>query len=111
MRGITVITLALLVAVSYGLYRLKYTVEDQRDSAAAISAQIAEDQRAIKVLRAEWAYLTRPQRLQDLSGDFLDLAPLDPDQIGELDVIPARPLEPLPEDTRIDTGQLSQVAP
>lgn len=85
MRIVTVITLLLLLGVSYGLYQLKYQVEGLQDRATALNRQIAEDQRAIKVLQAEWAYLTRPQRLQRLSDQFLHLEPVAVHQIAAMD--------------------------
>ena len=74
-RSITVITLCVLIVVSYGLYNLKYEVEDLQDHANSLRAQMDEDRRAIKVLEAEWAYLSRPDRLQKLSAKFLVLQP------------------------------------
>ncbi len=111
MRGVTVVTLIMLIAVSYGLYRLKYTVEAQRNHVTAIENQIETDKRAIKVLRAEWAYLTRPQRLEDLSKDFMTLEPLRAGQISNLEDIPERPAEILPEEDAADRTEVSEVAP
>ena len=85
MRIVAVITLLLLLGVSYGLYQLKYQVEGLQDRAADLARQTEEDQRAIKVLQAEWAYLTRPQRLQRLSDDFLNLDLVTATQIAALD--------------------------
>ncbi|MEN3953121.1 hypothetical protein [Iodidimonas sp. SYSU 1G8] len=81
-RSITFLTLLILIVVSYGLYNLKYEVEDLQDQANAYKAQMEEDRRAIKVLQAEWAYLTRPDRLQRLSGKFLSLEPTVAKQVG-----------------------------
>jgi len=43
---------------------------------------------AIRVLRAEWAYLTEPARLQELSARFLDLAPVPARQMASLSELP-----------------------
>ena len=71
----------LLIAVSYGLYQLKYRVEALQDRAIALDDQLQKDRQAIQVLNAEWIFLTRPQRLQALSDEFLELKPLKPKQI------------------------------
>ncbi|MEN3976304.1 hypothetical protein [Emcibacter sp. SYSU 3D8] len=83
-RSITLITLCVLVVVSYGLYNLKYEVEDLQDHANSLRAQMDEDRRAIKVLEAEWAYLSRPDRLQKLSQKFLPLQPTVAKQVGNV---------------------------
>ena len=92
MRWITMVTLLLLLGVSYGLYQLKYRVEGLQHRAEQLNSQIADDRRAIKVLGAEWAYLTRPQRLQRLSGEFLPLIPVHADQIAAMDELPLKPV-------------------
>jgi hypothetical protein len=55
-----------------------------------IEASITETRDSITVLKSEWAYLSRPDRILQLSERFLDLKPLDPHQIvpvGELSKI------------------------
>ncbi|MDX1580104.1 MAG: hypothetical protein R3360_00630 [Alphaproteobacteria bacterium] len=81
MRLLTLFTLMLLIAVSYGLYQLKYRVEALQERAVALDKQLERDRTAIEVLNAEWVFLTRPQRLQTLSDEFLELKPLKPTQI------------------------------
>ena len=97
MRWVTLATMLLLLGVSYGLYQLKYRVEGLQDRAATLNAQIEDDRRAIKVLGAEWAHLTRPQRLQRLNGEYLKLGPVSALQISSIDELRLRPsigLEP-----------------
>ncbi len=82
----------LLVAVCIGLFEVKYRVEDMRGRADALSLRYDEDVAAIQVLETEWAYLTRPQRLQELAGRFLPLKPVEAKQVGGLDALSLRPL-------------------
>ena len=50
-----------------------------------IEASIAETRDSIIVLKAEWAYLSRPDRILQLSERFLEVEPLDPHQIIPID--------------------------
>lgn len=66
----------LMVMISAGtVYSLKETTERLEARKHQLSASILQDRAAIKVLRAEMAYLSQPARLQKLSRRFLDLAP------------------------------------
>ena len=100
-RSITLITLFVLIVVSYGLYNLKYEVEDLQDHANGLRAQMEEDRRAIKVLEAEWAYLSRPDRLQKLSQKFLVLQPTVARQVGGVADLRLKPMDDIlaPPDT------------
>ena len=91
-RSFTLVTLCVLIVVSYGLYNLKYEVEDLQDHANALRAQMGEDRLAIKVLEAEWAYLSRPDRLQKLSEKFLLLEPTVARQVGGLADLRLKPM-------------------
>ena len=66
----------LMVMISAGtVYSLKETTERLEARKNQLSASILQDRAAIKVLRAEMAYLSQPERLQKLSRRFLDLVP------------------------------------
>jgi len=66
----------LMVMISAGtVYSLKETTTRLEARKHKLSAQILKDRAAIKVLRAEMAYLSQPERLQKLSARFLALAP------------------------------------
>ncbi len=111
-RSITLITLCVLIVVSYGLYNLKYEVEDLQDHANSLRAQMDEDRRAIKVLEAEWAYLSRPDRLQKLSAKFLVLQPTIARQVGGVADLRLKPMDEIlaPQPTIDTTGAAAQQA-
>jgi hypothetical protein len=114
-RSFTLITLGVLIVVSYGLYNLKYEVEDLQDHANGLRAQMDEDRRAIKVLEAEWAYLSRPDRLQKLSQKFLILEPTVARQVGGVADLRLKPMEdllaPQPALSIIDAAAKPAAAP
>jgi len=74
----------LMVIISAGtVYSLKETTQRLEARKMQLSASILKDRAAIKVLRAEMAYLSQPQRLQKLSRRFLALTPSRSYQMAE----------------------------
>ena len=87
----TVLWLALVACVGFGMFEVKYTVMDLEDELARTNRAIGADIDSIHVLKAEWSYLDQPSRIAELSRRFLDLAPLGTAQLGQIDAIPMRP--------------------
>ena len=72
----TVLWLVLVAFVGFGMFKVKYEVMDLEDALARTNRAIIADQDAIHVLKAEWAFLSQPSRLAELSKRHLDLVPL-----------------------------------
>lgn len=76
-----------------GLYGIAYEVEQMEMELAALEREIIEERETIHVLKAEWTYLARPERVEDLSGQFLPrLQGLTAERIGGYDDLPFQPL-------------------
>ncbi|MGE0653913.1 MAG: cell division protein FtsL [Alphaproteobacteria bacterium] len=91
MRGrATLFWIALVAAVGFGLFHVKYKVQALEEDMARLNSSIVHEQEQLHVLRAEWAYLNRPERLEDLNRRLLGLGPMAPAQIGTTDDLPAR---------------------
>jgi hypothetical protein len=86
----TLFWICLAALVGFGLFHVKYKVQELEEELGRLNADIMREQEALHVLRAEWAFLNRPERLEDLNARFLHLGPLTPAQIGSLDDLPAR---------------------
>ena len=86
----TLIWFCVVVAVGYAMFQVKYEVMRQEQTLAGLNKQIADDREEIRVLDAEWSYLTRPSRIEQLAGRFLHLSPVSATQIGTLDALPQR---------------------
>lgn len=79
------------------LYNMKYEVQSYRLTVKKLERQLAVEREAIQVLKAEWSYLNRPERLQRLAEQYTSLRPVRLEQIVSLDELPGRALEPVPE--------------
>jgi cell division protein FtsL len=90
MRATTLLAIALIGALVTGLYHLKQRVQAAERRLASVNQSIVQDRQAIHVLRAEWAYLARPSRLERLAARHLKLEPIKPSQIRAFDELPAQ---------------------
>ena len=86
------ILLSALILVGLGttLYQVKTGIDERQDLLQRLELRIADTKRDIAVLEAEWAYLSRPERVMTLSGDLLQMKPIGQDRILPLDAIPMR---------------------
>lgn len=94
--------LALISAVA--AFTLKYEVRDLEEQLASLEHQVSESRETSHVLRAEWSYLSRPERLAELAERHLDLAPMGVDQMGQLIQVPLREL-PMEDEILPDLGE------
>ena len=78
---------AIITAAGVGAYMMKSIALEQEQALAVLNAQISEEKDKITVLEADWSYLTRPARIQQLSRDMLSFAPVEPERILTLDAL------------------------
>ncbi|HEY8580708.1 MAG TPA: hypothetical protein VIL72_12525 [Beijerinckiaceae bacterium] len=81
--------LALLGAAIYA-YTIKYETILYAEQIVKMKNSNQRERDAIAVLRAEWAHLTRPNRIQALADQHLDLKALTVDQIVQVTDLPDR---------------------
>ncbi|MGP6086579.1 cell division protein FtsL [Antarctobacter jejuensis] len=91
MRSLLFLLSALAVIGSgYWAYHENYRTQAELDNVDDLRREIGAARERLAILRAEWAYLNRPDRLQDLTVlNFgrLGLLPLRPDQFAGIDQI------------------------
>jgi hypothetical protein len=85
----SMLVIATLMTASV-LYALEYDIRGLERSIAREKLALADEAEAIKLLKAEWSSLTRPERIQLLAQQHLGSQPLLPDQIVTPEELAAR---------------------
>ena len=88
MRHLVLISIAAFVVSMLALFLVKHEVRGLEHELAALEHERQSHVEAIRVLRSEWSYLTRPSRLAALAERHLPLEPVAPAQVRWL---PQRP--------------------
>jgi hypothetical protein len=84
MRRPTFLFVFITAGVGLGLFQLKYEVMNLEQDHQRIRKTIRETGEAIHVLRAEWAHLNDPKRLQNLCERYLSVSPIKGSQFISL---------------------------
>lgn len=86
MRSLVYLATALTVmGLAFWAYKENYRTQDKLAHMAQLQSEIAGLREGLSVLKAEWAYLNRPERLQELSDlnfERMALLPMAPEQFG-----------------------------
>jgi len=96
MRLINLCVIAALVFAAADVYKIKFESTRQAQRVAKLRTEIRREHDAIAALRAEWAKLDTPSRIQDLARRHLQLKPTELSQYDRLDKLPERPPDVVP---------------
>src|SRR4051812_30925634 len=91
MRIIHFLVLGVLVFAAAYVYRIKMESTARTERVLRLHAELREQRDAIAALRAEWARLDAPLRLQGLAERHLGLKPITANQHDQLKNLPERP--------------------
>ena len=90
MRIIHLLVIGALVFAAAYVYRIKMESTARTERVLRLHEEIREQRDAIAVLRAQWARLDAPLRLQGLAERHLPLRPLNATQYDSLKSLPER---------------------
>src|SRR4026208_2644708 len=90
LRPITLFWIVLTIVAGYATLQFKHNVQAREHELTQLDSKILRHQEAIHVLKAEWAYLNEPARLEKLSRRYLDLSPARGSQMIDLASLPGR---------------------
>jgi hypothetical protein len=91
MRIIHFLVIGMLVFAAAYVYRIKMESTARTERVLRLHAEVREQREAIAALRAEWAKLDAPMRLQGLAERHLKLKPIGATQYDSLKNLPDRP--------------------
>ena len=99
MRGLLYILSILgVVGLAYWAYHQGYETRQTARDVQQLQRDIGKAHERLAVLRAEWAYLNRPDRLRELAEmnfERLELMPLSADQFGTIAQVAYPPVAPI----------------
>ncbi len=90
MRLLHICVLAMLVFAAAYVYEIKFESTLRAERIAKMRGDVRRERDAIAALRAEWAALENPARIQGLVRRHLPLGPTQPTQFDSLDRLPER---------------------
>jgi hypothetical protein len=96
MRLLNILVICALVLAASLVYKIKFDSTLQAARVAKLHGELRRERDAIAALRAEWARLDSPARIQGLADRHLALQPIKPTQFDTFDNLPARPPAPPP---------------
>jgi cell division protein FtsL len=89
-RILNILAIAALIGAAIYAYTIKYETIFHAETIVKLQHEIKLEQDQIGTLRAEWAHLTRPERIQALADKFLDLQPIALNQIVRAEALPGK---------------------
>lgn len=100
MRLVNILVIAALIVAATTVYKIKFDSTLQAEKAAKLHNELRHERNAIAALRAQWAELDTPSRIQRLADRFLTLRPIKPTQFDNFNDLPPRPptAPPTPRD-------------
>jgi hypothetical protein len=84
--------LLLAASAAFATFAVKYEVQGLADQLAETTKTTVAQERELRILNAEWAYLSRPDTIAQMNQRFLSLAPITAKQLrATIADVPMRP--------------------
>lgn len=110
MRTLLLLTTFLgVIGLAFWAYQENFKTQQAISEVETLQRQVGRAQARLNMLKAEWAYLNRPNRLRELAEinfDRLGLLPFSPDQFGRIDQVAYPSDAPLKISNAIDVSNL-----
>jgi hypothetical protein len=94
MRFVNILVIAVLILSASFVYKIKFDSTLQAERVAKLRGELRRERDATARLRAEWARLDTPDRIQGLADRHMKLKPILSTQFDTFDALPERPVPP-----------------
>jgi len=108
LRHTTVLFLLLAGGISMVLFSVKYQVHDLEAKYSRLNKELDDESRSVHVLRAEWATLNDPKRIEELASQYLDMQPIPPHQVVGPDAMLTIPVREIIFDGKAKDGEVTK---
>jgi hypothetical protein len=104
MRLLNILVIGVLILAASYVYKIKFDSTLQAERVAKLRGELRRERNAIAILRAEWAKLDTPGRIQRLADRHLALRPIGATQFDSLDRLSEREraIVPAPGDAPVE---------
>ncbi len=106
MRLLNIVVIGALVMAAAYVYRIKFEATVQAGQLTKLRSDIRRERDEIAALRAEWAKLDSPSRIEGLAKRHLPLKQIDVTQYDRLDNLPERPVQLVPDNIEDPIGAI-----
>lgn len=89
-KHLAILGVLVIGGLAVGVYRAKMGAEETESRIAALQDDVRKTKEDLSVLRAEEAYLSRPERIGPLARQKLGLEPSKPDQFTAAEMLSRR---------------------
>lgn len=91
MRLLNIVVIGALILAASFVYKIKFDSTLQAERVGKVATELRRERNAVATLRAEWARLDSPGRIEGLAARHLVLKPIKPTQFDNLERLPDRP--------------------
>ena len=87
-RVVDLLALTVLLALAFGVYAFKTLAGRESADIADVQHQIVDEQKRVRLLKAEIAHLEDPSRIERLSTQYMGLKPVDAKREAAAEALP-----------------------
>ncbi len=99
-----------LLGAAFVVYSLEYSIRQGERDIARVEKQTLEARETIALLQAEWSLLSRPERLQRLAIQYLNLEPMAARQMVTARSLAVRlPERPAPDPSKTSRDPIARM--